>query len=119
VRRLLKILLVLLALGIVVILLVPTMTYYHDSTTRTKILHMVARELPSNASMAEMAVFMQRHTTNSVVDDAGGQLEYGGFVPQTASDRFWGDRKVEIILVINRDTKTLQRAQVQIFYTGL
>jgi hypothetical protein len=117
VRRLLKVVLALGVVVILVILLVPAVTYYHDSATRGKLLSMVARELPANASMVEMAKFMQRHTTNSGLDEAA-QLEYGGFVPQSAFDRFWGDRKVKITLIVNRDTKTLQRAEVQIFYTG-
>lgn len=116
-RRYLKIFLALVVVGAVVILMVPTVTYYNDSATRTKILHMAARELPNNASMTEMTAFMQRHTTNPGLYEADN-LEYGGFVPQTAFDRFWGDRKVKIILVVNRDTKTLHRAEVQIFYTG-
>lgn len=116
-RRSLKIFLALVVVGAIVILLVPTVTYYHDSATRTTILRTVARELPHNASITEMAKFMQRHTTNAGLDEAD-QLEYGGFVPQTAFDRFWGDRKVKIILVVNRYTKTFQRAEVQIFYTG-
>lgn len=116
-KRLLKVVLALIAVAIVVILLLPTVTYYHDSQTRGQLLHMIARELPPNASMADMAKFMQRHTTNSGLDEAA-QLEYGGFVPQTAFDRFWGDRKVKIVLIVDRDTKTFQRAEVQIFYTG-
>lgn len=116
-RRLLKVVLALTAVAILVILLLPTVTYYHDSETRGKLLHMVARELPPDASMADMAKFMQRHTANSGLDEAA-QLEYAGFVPQTTFDRFWGDRKIKIILIVNRDTRTFQRAEVQIFYTG-
>lgn len=116
-RRLLQVVLAVAAVAILVILLLPTVTYYHDSQTRGRLLQIVARELPPNASMAEMAKFMHRHTTNSGLDEAA-QLEYGGFVPQTTFDRFWGDRKVKIILIVNRDTKTFQRAEVQIFYTG-
>ncbi len=116
-RRILKAVLALGAAVVVGILLIPTVTYYHDSATRGKLLDMVARELPPNASMADVAKFMQRHTTNSGLDEAD-HLEYGGFVPQTAFDRFWGDRKIKLILIVNRDTRTFQRAEVQIFYTG-
>lgn len=116
-RRLLKVVLAVSAAAILVVLLLPAVTYYHDSATRGKLLDMIARELPPNASMAEMAKFMQHHTRDSGLDEAA-QLEYGGFVPQTVFDRFWGDRKVKIILIINGDTKTFQRAEVQIFYTG-
>lgn len=96
----------------------PMVASYADSHTRKSVLLMIARELPRDASMTEMAQFMQRHTTKYVLDQ-DSRLEYAGFVPATALDRFLGDRKVEIILIINTDTKTLQRAEVQIFYTGL
>jgi hypothetical protein len=105
VRRLVKVVLALGAVAVLVILLVPTVTYCHDSATRGELLNMVARELPPNASIAEMAKFMQRHRANSGLDEAA-QLEYGGFVPQTACDRFWGDRKVKLVLIVNRNTRT-------------
>jgi hypothetical protein len=117
VKRLLKILLVLLAVGVLLMLCFPMVTSYADSETRRSLLRMVARELPRDASTAEMAQFMQRHTTAYVLDQ-DPHFEYGAFVPHTAFDGFLGDRKVEIILIISRDTKTFQRADMRIFYTG-
>lgn len=121
-KRFLKIILILLGVGVVFVGVVfivafPIVASYADSETRKDLLRMVARELPRDASMAEMAQFMQRHTTTYALDQ-DPHLEYGGFVSHTALDGFLGDRKVKIVLIVNRNTKTLQRAEIQIFYTG-
>jgi len=116
-KRFLKIILMLLGIGVIFIVAFPMVTSYADSETRKDLLGMVARELPRDASMAEMAQFMQRHTTTYGLDQ-DPRLEYGGFVPHTALDGFLGDRKVKIVLIVNRNTKTFQRAEIQIFYTG-
>jgi len=117
VKRFLKVLLILVAVGVFFVVLLPGMMSYHDSITQRTLLRTVARELSRNASMAEMTEFMQRHTVRFAVNQ-DDQLEYAGFVHQSELDRFLGDRKVQIILELNRNSKTFQRAAVRIYYTG-
>jgi len=106
-------------LGLAIFLLValpPAMSKY-DSATKDRVLSMVARELPPNATMAEVDVFMRRHTVRYAFDDQR-VFEYSGYLPQTGLDRILADREVELILKVNRGSKTFKSAEVIIYYTG-
>lgn len=116
-RRPLAISLIILGAVALLIVSVPRMMSYHDSETRSVLLGMVARELPHDASMAQMAEFMQRHTARFAIDQ-DDQLQYAGFMPQSRLDRFLADRKVQIVLKINRASRTFENAEVRVYYTG-
>jgi hypothetical protein len=90
---------------------------HHDSETQRDLLRVVARELPRGASMGQMTEFMQRHTSRFALDQ-DDQLQYAGFVPQSRLDRFLSDRKVQIVLKINRASRTFENAEVRVYYTG-
>jgi hypothetical protein len=90
---------------------------YYDSGTRQRLLGIVGRELPPHASISEMTDFMRRHTTRSALDEEYHH-EFSGFVPQTRTDRFLFDRKVQIVLKV-ADDHTFLNADVRVYYTGL
>jgi hypothetical protein len=106
-------------LGVVALVIIsfPRMMSYHDSKTRSVLLGMVGRELPHHASMAQMGEFMRRHTARFALDQ-DDQLRYAGFMPQSRLDRFLADRKVQIILEINKTNRTFENADVRVYYTG-
>jgi hypothetical protein len=90
--------------------------WYRDFSTRRGLLLAITKELPPNASMAQMDRFMRKHTqTYGVVDDDYAS-EFGGFARQTKIDVLF-DRKVSVILQFDRETKTFQRADVRVEYT--
>jgi hypothetical protein len=90
---------------------------YYDSETRKAYLRVAVQELPPHASIGEMAEFMRRHTARYALDDRYHH-EYTGIVTQTRLDRFLFDRKVQLVLKVN-EGKTLQSAEVRVFYTAL
>lgn len=116
-RRFLRVSLIVLVVVVVIIISFPMVMSHHDSETQRDLLRVVARELPRGASMGQMTEFMQRHTSRFALDQ-DDQLQYAGFVPQSRLDRFLSDRKVQIVLKINRASRTFENAEVRVYYTG-
>ena len=115
-------LIVKISLGIIAAIIILDLAFgtgmsYYDAHTRDALLRVVAQELPPRASDAQMADFMQRHTTRYAFDDKYHH-EFAGFVPQTQLDQFLFDRKVRVALKVNED-RTFREAEIQVFYTFL
>ena len=106
------------AVAAAVYVLIPTALSYHDAATRDRLLGMVSYELPPDASLKEMDQFMKRHTVRYALD-GGETFEYVGFVKQSSFDRILADRQVQLILKIDRNTKTFDAAEVRVYYTFL
>lgn len=102
---------------ILLLFVTPLAMSSYDSRTKKRVLGMIARELPHNASMEEMDGFMRMHTTRYGLIEYR-RTEYAGFLPQSAIDRILADRAVQIILKVDRKTRTLDGAEVRIYYTG-
>jgi hypothetical protein len=92
---------------------------YYDLRTEKKVYGLIERELPQHASMNVMDAFMKRHTGNLYSLDEKYNFEFVGMFPQTDIDRILFDRRVEIVLKIDRKTNTLQRSDVEVTYTFL
>jgi len=115
--RILKIALAVAAPLAVVYVGLPTGLSYYDSHTKDALLRVAVQELPPRASHTEMTEFMRRHTERFGYD--GKYLHgYAGFVPQSRLDKFFFDRKVQMLLNVNQD-QTFRDADVRVFYTFL
>ncbi len=87
----------------------------YDAATRKSVLQMAADELPSHASFAQVDGFMRRHTDSYDFDPDSDEL--AGFLPQSKADAFLMHRHVQVVLKVNRGSKTFKSAEVQTFYT--
>lgn len=99
------------------LLALPSVVSFYDARTRTRLLAVMAGELPIGASMDEMTAFLQRHTTRYAVDVVYHH-EYVGFARRTAADSMLFDRQVEFVLKLS-DARTFANAEVRIYYTFL
>ena len=116
-KRALKILLAVVAtITVLDVLLSSTLSYY-DARTKQKLLLLVAQELRSHASNDEVVSFMRRHTARYAFDEKYHH-QYVGFVPQTKLDQFLFDRKVQLLLKVDKNNN-LAGAEARIYYTGL
>ncbi|HVI05060.1 MAG TPA: hypothetical protein VM711_03085 [Sphingomicrobium sp.] len=109
-----------LAIGLagVLYLGIPTWLSRYDAATKKHVLQMVSEELPPHASQAQMDDFMRRHTAGRYDFDSDN-FEFAGFMPQSKVDEFLMDRDVQVVLKVNRGTKTFKSAEVETLYTFL
>lgn len=112
-----KVLLSILIAFVAFYLLVVVGLSLYDASVKKKVLRIVTAELSPNATIQEMDAFMRRHTVRYALDQYNS--EFSGFLQQNAADKYLADRQVGIVLKVNRDSKTLQQADVQVSYTFL
>lgn len=113
-----RILLTSLLVLVILYIVIPMALSNYDSNSRHRLLMLISRELPQQASIREMDDFMRNWTVSYSLEQ-NYAFQFGGFLRQTVADRILFDRKVQIILHVNRKTKRFQRADVRIYYTFL
>ena len=90
----------------------------YDRRTRSELTALVERELSPASGKDAMVAFMQRHVGDYHLDDRI-DFEYAGIRKQTWADKLLLNRKVQIALKFNPDTKKYTGCRVSVFYTFL
>jgi hypothetical protein len=111
---------VILTFALIVIICFGTILFlpYYDTRTRTELVHTADIELPVNAPMPAMEMFMRRHALHYGIDDSTN-FQLTGVVSQSIVDRILFDRKVYIILKFDKNTHLFNHAESDVAYTFL
>ncbi len=115
--RAIKILLAVVAAIIVLDIVLSSALSYYDAQTREQLLLLTGHELRPHADSEEMVKFMRRYTARYAFDEKYNH-EYAGFVPQTRLDRMLFDRRVQLVLKVDR-SGNFTNAEARVYYTGL
>ncbi len=90
----------------------------YDRRTKGEIATLVKRELNTASGKDAMESFMRSHVGDYHLDDRI-DFEYAGIRKQTLTDKWLFNRKVQVALRFNADTKSYTGFRVSVFYTFL
>lgn len=90
----------------------------YNRHTKGELTTLVERELSSASGQDEMEAFMRRHVGNYHLDDRI-DFEYAGIRKQTLTDKVLFNRKIQVALKFDPDTKRYTGCRINIFYTFL
>lgn len=93
------------------------LSVYNRHTTG-ELTALVERELSPASGKNEMEAFMRRHVGNYHLDDRI-DFEYAGIRNQTLTDKILFNRKVQVVLKFDPNTKKYTGCRINIFYTFL
>lgn len=111
-------------LGIVLAILVGAWIIFtfglsaYDRQTKIEVTTLIERELSPASGKDAMESFMRRHVGGYHLDDRI-DFEYAGIRKQTWTDRLLFNRKVQIALKFNAETKNYMGNRINVFYTFL
>ena len=90
----------------------------YDRRTKGEVTTLVERELGPESGKEAMESFMQRYVGDYHLDERI-DFEYAGIRTPTWTDKLLFDRKIQIALRFNADTRRYIGCRVDIFYTFL
>lgn len=95
----------------------PEVFRAYEARTRAELLGIVARELPTNATLPETKRFLAGHA-RVVVSPRFRPNEVIGVMRQSRLDRWMLDRQVQIVIKIDSDGR-YSSAEIRFYYTFL
>lgn len=90
----------------------------YDRRTKDELTTLVERDLSPASGKDAMEAFMRRHVGNYHLDDRI-DFEYAGILKQTWADKLLLNRKVQVALKFDPDTKKYTGRRISVFYTFL
>lgn len=90
----------------------------YDRRTKGELAALVKRELGPASGKDAMEAFMRRHVGDYHLDDRI-DFEYAGIRKQAWTDRLMFNRKVQVAIKFNPETKKYTGYRISVFYTFL